>query len=330
LALAGRGIGEIAKRPIEGLDAVAHTGVHHLGDGVVPQILLEETACAGPSVAVREHTVAGMPAAHARRFHAAGGGKIRRPKAHAMHARARCRNLLDVGHPFCGFQDGVEENGLAEAVARFELRQELVEVMDVPGPLHLGQHDDVEPVADRGYDLDHVVESPRRVQAVDARPKPSLAEDIVAGEPDEPAPCRFLLVRRNGVLEVAEDDIDLPNELWELRPDLVVVRRYEVDHALETHRKLPIRLRGADGEWGEELDRGAGGGHCAVVRLGVAALQQDLSGCTSHVNLRLAVPSMRRLVSRCDLRVNSSGDCPTSIAPAPRESRPRTVSACPP
>ena len=40
--------------------------------------------------------------------------------------------------------------GLLDRVPRLELREQLVEIMDVPGALDLGQHDDVELVADRG------------------------------------------------------------------------------------------------------------------------------------------------------------------------------------
>ena len=55
--------------------------------------------------------------------------------------------------------------GFVDAVARFELGEQLVEIMDVPRALDLGQHHDVELVADRGDDLDQVVERPRASSA---------------------------------------------------------------------------------------------------------------------------------------------------------------------
>ena len=51
------------------------------------------------------------------------------------------------------------------------------------------------------------------------------------------------------------------DQLAQTGADLLVVRRHEVDHALEPHRELPVGLRRADGEGREMLGGRAGGGH---------------------------------------------------------------------
>ena len=99
--------------------------------------------------------------------------------------------------------------GLGKRVLGLELGQQLVEVVDVPGPLDLRQHDHVELGAGRRHDLQDVVEHPGRVERVDARPQPGLAEVVGLGHRDEAAPRRLLGVGGDGVLEVAEHDVDL-------------------------------------------------------------------------------------------------------------------------
>ena len=65
-------------------------------------------------------------------------------------------------------------------------------------------------------------------------------------------PRSDLCVGRNSVFEIAEDGVDLGDELSETGADLLVVRRHEVDHALEPHGELPIGLRRTDGEPGSD------------------------------------------------------------------------------
>ena len=83
---------------------------------------------------------------------------------------------VDVLDALGGLQDGMDEDRLLDPVPGLELRQQLVDVVDVPRPLDLRQHDDVELGADLGDDLDEVVERPGAVQRVDARPQPGAAE----------------------------------------------------------------------------------------------------------------------------------------------------------
>ena len=60
--------------------------------------------------------------------------------------------------------------GFFTPCARFEQREILVDEMDVPGALDLGNHHDVELVADLADDARQVVEKPRRIQRIDAHP----------------------------------------------------------------------------------------------------------------------------------------------------------------
>ena len=117
-----------------------------------------------------------MAAADARRLHRARGGKIGRAKTDAVHARRRDRDRGDIIDAFGGFEDGVDQDRLLDAVLGFELREKLIEIMDVPRALDLRQHDDVELLADCGDDLGDVVEHPGRVERVDARPQSGFAE----------------------------------------------------------------------------------------------------------------------------------------------------------
>ena len=70
-----------------------------------------------------------------------------------MQARGGGRDGVDVLHALGGLEDRVDEDRLRHAVPGFELGQQLVEIVDVPGPIDLRQHDDVELVADLADDL---------------------------------------------------------------------------------------------------------------------------------------------------------------------------------
>ena len=62
---------------------------------------------------------------------------------------------------------------------------------------------------------------------------PVRAEIACFRHGDEAGAGRFLGVGGDGVLEIAEHDIDLMNEFRHLRAQLLDVRRHEVNHALE-------------------------------------------------------------------------------------------------
>ena len=123
----------------------------------------------------------------------------------------------------------------------------------------LGDHHHVEPVADLADDLDHVVQRPRRVERVDARPQ-ACARKVrrhrnVAGHVDEAAPRRDLVLDGDGVLEVAEDDVDLAGDLDRAGAHLLHMRRHEMDHPLDARGQVAERGGRADRERLEELAR---------------------------------------------------------------------------
>ena len=89
-----------------------------------------------------------MPAADAGRLHRAGGGEIGRPQAHAVHPRRSGGDRFDVVDALRRLEDRVDEDRFLQPVPRLEQRQILVDEMDVPVALDLGDHHDVELVAD--------------------------------------------------------------------------------------------------------------------------------------------------------------------------------------
>src|SRR5690606_28521882 len=133
--------------------------------------------------------------------------------------------------------------------------------VDVPRSLDLRQHDHIELRADRANDLHDVIERPGRIEGVDAHPQASRAEIVLPGHFNETATRRFLLVRRDGVLEVTKQHVHASDNLVKARANLWILRRYEVDHALEAHGKLAKGLRRADGKRAIELGGRTGGGH---------------------------------------------------------------------
>ncbi len=74
--------------------------------------------------------------------------------------------------------------GLVDARLGLELGEQAVDVVDVPGALDLRDHHHVELVADLGDELRDVVEHPRRLERVDARPQLRVAEVHLAADAD--------------------------------------------------------------------------------------------------------------------------------------------------
>ena len=182
--------------PVEREDAVGDAGVDHAGDRVVPEVLLVG-ACGRPRCRRRRvlaHEVAGVAAADAGGLHAAVGGEVGGAERQALHAGAGGADLLDVGDAPGRLEDGVDEQRPVEPGLGLELGEQPVDVVDVLGPLDLGDHDDVELVADLGDRGDEVVEAPRRVERVDPGPQLGVAEGRRScrprpGRPGRP-PCR--------------------------------------------------------------------------------------------------------------------------------------------
>ena len=125
----------------------------------------------------------------------------------------------------------MDEQRLLQLGSRLELSEQAVHVMDVPRAFDLRHHHDLELVADLGHQPRDVVEHPRRVETVDARPQLALAEIHFLGDAHQALACVDLLVRGDRVLEVAEQDVALPRQIRHLGGHLRVARVEEVDHA---------------------------------------------------------------------------------------------------
>ena len=165
-----------------------------------------------------------------------------------MHPGAGGGNLLDVLHALRRFQDGVDHDGLLDARPCFKLRQQLVEVMNVPCAFHLGQHHHVQLVTGLQHDAGDVIERPGAVQAVDPRPQARLAIVVRQRHLDEAVTRGLLGICRNGVFQVAQNHVHLSDEIRHLGAHLYDVGRQEVDHPLQLDRHFAHRLRRADGK----------------------------------------------------------------------------------
>ena len=165
----------------------------------------------------------------------------------------------DLGHvvdALRGLQNGVNQNRFLNGVARLQLGQVLVDEMNVPRPFDFRQHDDVELVADLADQSRHVVEKPRRIQSVYARPETRRAEISGARHRDQAFARRDLRFDRDRVFQIAENHVDPSRQFVGLGADLFIVRRHEMDHPLEPHRQFAVRGGRANGERLEELARG--------------------------------------------------------------------------
>ncbi len=145
-----------------------------------------------------------MPAADTRRLHGPARRQIRRTKAHAVHAGARRRNFRDIIDALRRLQKRVDHDRLLDPVLGFELRQQLIEIVNVPRTFDLWQHDDVELAAGGAHDLQDIIENPRAVQRVDAGPKAGLAELVRAGQFYEAFTRGFLVLDWNRVFQIPQ------------------------------------------------------------------------------------------------------------------------------
>ena len=142
----------------------------------------------------------------------------------------------------------MDKDRLLDLMLGLKLGEQLIEIMNVPVAFHLRQHDHIDLVADFRDDLRHIVEHPRAVQRIDARPQARLAEIMRLGRLDEALARRFLGVSGNGVFQIAQQHVALGDHIADFRPDLLIVSRKEMDHPLQRHRQFAIRIRRADGE----------------------------------------------------------------------------------
>ena len=142
----------------------------------------------------------------------------------------------------------MDEDRLVEFRLGLQLSEQAIDVVDVPGPLDLGHHDHLEAIADRAHDFGQVVEHPRRLQRVDARPQRGAAQLHNAADLDQPGACGLLAVDRHGVLEVAEQDVDRRRDVGHLGDHLLVGEVQEVDHPRGLEGNLARRFGRADRE----------------------------------------------------------------------------------
>ncbi len=87
-----------------------------------------------------------------------------------MHTRRGGGNRLHIVDALRRFQNGMDQDRLAQFVSCLKLRQQLIEVVNVPGAIDLGQHDGVELVADGAHYLGDIVQRPWRIECVDTSP----------------------------------------------------------------------------------------------------------------------------------------------------------------
>ncbi len=189
-----------------------------------------------------------MAAADAGRLHAPRRGQVGRAEAHALHARAGGGDLLEVHDALRGLEDRVDHDRPLHLRLRLELGEQAVDVVDVPGALDLRDHDHVELVADLGDERRDVVEDPGAGEVVDARPQGRLAEVDLVRDLHEPFARGLLVVDRDRVLEVAEQDVGRLRHVRHLRRHLLVRGVEEVDHPRGAERHLGDGIGRADGK----------------------------------------------------------------------------------
>ena len=137
--------------------------------------------------------------------------------------------------------------------AGLELGQQPVHVVNVLGAFHLGHHDHVELVADLVAQRPHVVEEPRRVEAVHPGPQLRVARLPRLAHLDQPGTGSVFAVGRHGVFQVAEQHVDRGGDVGHLGPHPLVRRVEEVDHARGPEGHLAQRFRRPERQRGEEV-----------------------------------------------------------------------------
>ncbi len=260
LCLARNGVGDVAKGSVERQDAVGHAGVDHPSDRVVPQVLLVASAF-GMNIDravigdgwIPLHHVVGVTAPDSGGLHSSVGGQVRGAKGDPLHARRCSADVFDVRHTSSGLENRMKEKWASQSSLGFELRNQSVRVVDVFGSLDLGDHDDVEFVADLDDEVGEIIEDPRRVEAVDSGPQLSATEVCRLADLDQTGPGRILVVGTDGVFQVAEENVDLGGNVGHLRSHLFVGWIEEMDHPRRREGDLPQRLRGPDGQRFEKV-----------------------------------------------------------------------------
>ena len=185
LRLACVGIGKIAERAVKRLDAGRRAGIDHLGQRVVPEILLKGRARCAVCRSRRQ-----APCIRdVRRRRASFSSRARRQDRPGRDSCRACaaRQLQSPSTlltPSAVSRMAWIRIGLLDGVPRLQLRKELIEIVDVPGPSTLGSMitSSLCPTAPTISMTSSSIHG--RVERVDARPKAGLAEI------DAPSPSR--------------------------------------------------------------------------------------------------------------------------------------------
>jgi hypothetical protein len=138
--------------------------------------------------------------------------------------------------------------GMRETVLGLELREQPIEIMDVPWSIDLRQHNDVELLAHFADNLYDLVKRPRRRKRVYADPQLGRLEFDRPRHIDKALPCVELRLDRHAVLEIAEEHIHLAHKFLRTRAQFLHMRWNEMNHPFEPHRRFAKRLRRANGK----------------------------------------------------------------------------------
>ena len=144
---------DVAERPVEREDPGRRAGVDHAPDRVVPEVLLGASRAAPRGLAGPGRRARGSRGGRRRRASSSSAARRRgRPGRSSCPACAGWRAAISstFATPSAVSRIAWTRIGRSQPGARLELGQQAVDVVDVPRPLDLRDHDHVEPVADLG------------------------------------------------------------------------------------------------------------------------------------------------------------------------------------
>ena len=154
--------------------------------------------------------------------------------------------------------------GRFEPALRLELREQPIDVVDVPGAFDLRDHDHVELVADLADDGRQVVEEPGAVEAVHPRPELGRPKSVSRAIFTSPSRAATLFSTSIASSRFASRMSHLLGDLRHLRRHARIARVEEVDHPRGAEGNLAQRLGRADAERLGEVSRVAHGRAPAV------------------------------------------------------------------
>ena len=180
---------DLEERPVDHLQTVGPTRHEDLAEHVVEVV----ARVFGDLHATREHR------------HLGGRGEVRRPEDDGLEAIARRADLLDVDETPCRLDLRLDADATGPPDRLLDLSEQQVKRHHLRGVLDLRQHDLVEPVTGVLDDRDDVPIRPLGIPRVDPNADDRLAPFLVLDRVDDLLACRFLLQRRDGILQVKED-----------------------------------------------------------------------------------------------------------------------------